>query len=161
MMGFISLVIVLSSFAAINSFSQNPLRRSYVSNLLSMQTDHSCRCGSSSSNHHHHTHSPPKPVIIELIARKEISSGKRTQSGKEVGRKKLSGLKSRATAGVYKEKGDTIMEKLVDSPVSTLASFLLNPTTLVLVVYLSSVAWGQVSWLQVCLLHTHDDDRNY
>lgn len=41
------------------------------------------------------------------------------------------------------------MEKLIDSPVSTVASFLLNPTTLVLVVYLSSVAWGQVSWLQV------------
>lgn len=131
MLNFASFVVVLVSLAVVtNGFLQVPSNRN--SKFLSMQINSK----------------PEKSIIIELIARKEIT-GKRLQSGREVGQKKQSGLKSRASAGLYKEKGDTIMEKLVDSPVSTLASFLLNPTTLVLVVYLSSVAWGQVSWVQV------------
>ena len=152
MVGLTSFIVVLSSIIATDSFLQTPLKRRLYSSILSMQTD------SDSSTNSIFPHSLQKPIIIELVARKEISSGKQTQSGKEIGRKKQSSLKSRATAGVYKEKGDTIMEKLVDSPISTLASFLLNPTTLVLVVYLCSVAWGQVSWIQVRLIYIYNDD---
>ena len=50
--------------------------------------------------------------------------------------------------GVYEEEKEDKMIEIVDSPVLKVLSILLNPSTMVLALYLSSVGWSKVLWLQ-------------
>ena len=80
-----------------------------------------------------------KRVVVEITTRNEITAAVATKS------------KRARRTGVYKEQKETAVEKIMDSPFSTFLGILFNPTTLVLAIYLSSIGWSKVLWLQVTI----------
>lgn len=77
-----------------------------------------------------------KPVIIEIICK---STAEKTKS------------KSMTYSSTYKENKEDKVLDVLDSPVLKLFGVLLNPTTLLLALYFSSIGWSQVLWLQKIL----------
>ena len=49
---------------------------------------------------------------------------------------------------VYKEYKEDKVAKVIDSPVLKVFGLLFNPSTMVLILYLSSIGWSKVMWLQ-------------
>ena len=77
-----------------------------------------------------------QPIIIEIICKQTAEKTK---------------AKSMSYSSTYKEnKEDKVMDAL-DSPVLKFFGVLLNPTTLLLALYFSSIGWSQVLWLQKIL----------
>ena len=52
---------------------------------------------------------------------------------------------------LYNERKEEIADKVMDSPISNIFTILFNPTSLVLALYFSSIAWSKVSWMQSLL----------
>jgi len=79
-----------------------------------------------------------KEIIIEIVSR-------RRNSDRET--------KIVAFDSVYEDvvEEKTVIEKAVDSPLSKVLEVCFNPTTLLLAVYLSSIGWSKVTWLQQIL----------
>ena len=88
------------------------------------------------------------PVVIEIITRREVAT-----PSKQAAKKASNGAKqsdqTKQRLGVYREQKDTMIEKVIDSPISSVISFVLNPSVLLLAIYFSSIGWSQVLWLQV------------
>lgn len=84
-------------------------------------------------------------VIVEVVARKPLSEGE--MLGKAGGRAEYVGVVA-AYDSVYEEEKEDKMIEIVDSPALKVLSVLLNPSTMVLALYLSSVGWSKVLWLQ-------------
>jgi hypothetical protein len=80
-----------------------------------------------------------KQIKIEIVARKEVAVKKKETAKKRV--------------GVYKEVKESVIEKAIDSPLSTVLAIIFNPAILVLAIYFSSVGWNKVLWLQVSYYH--------
>ena len=49
---------------------------------------------------------------------------------------------------LYNERKEEIADKVMDSPIANIFTILFNPTSLVLALYFSSIAWSKVSWMQ-------------
>ena len=84
-------------------------------------------------------------IIVEVVARKPLSEGELL--GKTEGRAEYVGVIA-AYDSVYEEEKEDKMIEIVDSPALKVLSVLLNPSTMVLALYLSSVGWSRVLWLQ-------------
>jgi hypothetical protein len=78
-----------------------------------------------------------KPVIIEIVARKtETKTKSKTRVSSTYGSK------------LYKESKQDRVADLLESPLTKVFTFVLNPVTLCFALYFTSIAWSQVSWLQ-------------
>ena len=77
-----------------------------------------------------------EPVIIEIICRQTAEKTK---------------AKSMSYSSTYKENKEDKVLDVLDSPVLKFFGVLLNPTTLLLALYFSSIGWSQVLWLQKIL----------
>ena len=79
-----------------------------------------------------------KPVILEVICKQSATATK---------------TKARSTSytSTYKENKEDKVSDVLDSPVLKFFGVLLNPTTLLLALYFSSIGWSQVLWLQKIL----------
>ena len=75
-------------------------------------------------------------MIIEIICK---STAEKTKA------------KSMSYSSTYKENKEDKVLDVLDSPVLKLFGVLLNPTTLLLALYFSSIGWSQVLWLQKIL----------
>ena len=96
------------------------------------------------------TNNNNKQVVIEIITRKQSSVAEQTKGSKtSQNNKKVSRTVKR---GAYKETKESVLEKVIDSPVTSVLGFLFNPTTLLLGLYVSSIGWNKVLWLQVYIL---------
>ncbi len=84
-------------------------------------------------------------VIIEVVARSPLSE--RVTLAKDGDRSEYVGVVA-AYDSVYEEEKEDKMIEIVDSPALKVLSVLLNPSTMVLALYLSSVGWSKVLWLQ-------------
>jgi len=78
-----------------------------------------------------------KPVILEIISKKAAT--------------KARAKSSTSYKSTYKETKEDKVINVMDSPVAKVVGVLLNPTTLLLALYFSSVGWSQVLWLQKIL----------
>jgi hypothetical protein len=77
-----------------------------------------------------------KPVILEIICKQTVTKTK---------------AKSMSYSSTYKQNKEDKVLDVLDSPVLKLFGVLLNPTTLLLALYFSSIGWSQVLWLQKIL----------
>ena len=92
-----------------------------------------------------------KKIIIEITTKTEIVAAATTSLPSTT-----TGSKSRKArrTSVYKEQKETIAEKITDSPLNIIITIMFNPTFLVLAIYLSSIGWSKVLWLQVSTTKT-------
>ena len=83
-------------------------------------------------------------VIIEVVSRRIAHGGK---SPKQTAREAVQLV---AYDAVYEDEKDSNNKafEVMDSPAMKFVGFLFNPSTLVLVLYLSSIGWSKVLWLQ-------------
>lgn len=77
-----------------------------------------------------------KPIVFEVICKKAAVKTK---------------AKSMSYSSTYKENKEDRVVNLLDSPVSRILGGLLNPVTMLLVLYFSSIGWSKVLWLQKVL----------
>lgn len=77
-------------------------------------------------------------IIIEVVTRRRISQDSRI-------------AKIVAYDTVYKEVQDDKVSRVMDSPALKVVEILLNPLTLCLALYVSSIGWNRVLWLQKIL----------
>ena len=77
-----------------------------------------------------------KPIILEIVCKQTATKTK---------------AKSMSYSSTYKENKEDKVLDVLDSPVLKLFGVLLNPTTLLLALYFSSIGWSQVLWLQKIL----------
>lgn len=77
-----------------------------------------------------------KPVILEIICKQTATKTK---------------ARSTSYTSTYKENKEDKVSDVLDSPVLKIFGVLLNPTTLLLALYFSSIGWSQVLWLQKIL----------
>ena len=77
-----------------------------------------------------------EPIIIEIICKQ---TAEKTKS------------KSMSYSSTYKENKEDKVLNVLDSPIFKVFGVLLNPTTLLLALYFSSIGWSQVLWLQKIL----------
>ena len=73
------------------------------------------------------------PVVIEIVAKRTSTKARAASS---------------SYSTLYKETKEDVVADVMDSPVSKIFEIALNPTTLLLALYLSSIGWSQVLWLQ-------------
>jgi hypothetical protein len=85
-------------------------------------------------------------VVIEVVARKVLDRSELL--GKEGGHSTEYVGVVAAYDSVYEEEKEDKMIEIVDSPALKVLSVLLNPSTMVLALYLSSVGWSKVLWVQ-------------
>jgi len=84
-----------------------------------------------------------KEVVIELV-RTTSSSSTSSPSSRRSAR-----VVGSNAYNLYKDQEeDRMVNALTDSPVLKVVGLLFNPTTLLLVMYFSSIGWSQVLWLQ-------------
>jgi hypothetical protein len=81
-------------------------------------------------------------VVVEIVTRGSLQSATPLNEKSE-----YMGIVA-AYDGVYEEEKEDRMFQLVESPALKVISILLNPSTMVLVLYLTSVGWSKVLWLQ-------------
>jgi hypothetical protein len=77
-----------------------------------------------------------KPVILEIICKQTATKTK---------------ARTTSYTTTYKENKEDKVSDALDSPVLKFFGVLLNPTTLLLALYFSSIGWSQVLWLQKIL----------
>jgi hypothetical protein len=80
-------------------------------------------------------------VVLEIITRREVSVSKATLEREEQ-------HVVAAFDSMYDDDKEEFALKVVDSPALKILGFLLNPSTMVLALYLSSIGWSKVLWLQ-------------
>ena len=80
--------------------------------------------------------SSDKDVVIEIVAKKRS----------EINDKQID-IVGGAYNTVYRERKEEVVEKVLDSPISAVFGILFNPTTMVLALYFSSIAWTKVKWI--------------
>lgn len=80
-------------------------------------------------------------VILEIITRREVGVSKTAFEREEQ-------HVVAAFDSVYDDDKEEFALKVVDSPALKILGFLLNPSTMVLALYLSSIGWSKVLWLQ-------------
>lgn len=84
--------------------------------------------------------SDSKPIIIEILSKKTLSDiGSIQKSDTRI----VSSFDS-----VYQEAKEDKVVEIMDSPALKVVGILFNPSTLVLALYLSSIGWSKVLWLQ-------------
>jgi len=86
-----------------------------------------------------------KPVVVEIISRKPV--------GQQQQNKRADAKIVGAAYTVYKEQdagtsSNRVVNIVTDSPLFKVLGFVFNPTSLLLVMYFSSIGWNQVLWLQ-------------
>jgi hypothetical protein len=74
-------------------------------------------------------------AIVEVVTRRPVTSRLRT---KEV----------ESFDSIYKEYKEDRVAEVMESPFLKIFGFLFNPTSMLVVLYLSSIGWSQVMWLQ-------------
>jgi hypothetical protein len=84
-------------------------------------------------------------VVVEIAAKSTIKTTEGLDRAQE--RSEYVGVVA-AYDEVYEEEKEDRMFQLVESPALKVLSVLLNPSTMVLVLYLTSVGWSKVIWLQ-------------
>ena len=84
-----------------------------------------------------------KEVVIELVRTTSTSSTSSPSS-----RRSAPVVGSNAYNLYKDQEEDRMVNALTDSPVLKVVGLLFNPTTLLLVMYFSSIGWSQVLWLQ-------------
>ena len=89
--------------------------------------------------------SPGEEVVIEIVAKGSMKGAEGLDRSQE--RSECVGVVA-AYDEVYEEEKEDRMFQLVESPALKVLSVLLNPSTMVLVLYLTSVGWSKVQWLQ-------------
>ena len=77
-----------------------------------------------------------KDIVIEIVAKKRT----------EINDKQID-IVGGAYNTVYRERKEEVVEKVLDSPISAVFGILFNPTTMVLALYFSSIAWTKVKWI--------------
>lgn len=77
-----------------------------------------------------------KPVILEIVCKQAATKTK---------------ARTTSYTSTYKENKEDKVSDVLDSPVLKFFGVLLNPTTLLLALYFSSIGWSQVLWLQKIL----------
>ena len=82
-------------------------------------------------------------IRIEIVSKKSLlSPAIEKQKQLELLEKEM------AFDTVYKEYKEDKVAKVIDSPVLKVFGLLFNPSTMVLILYLSSIGWSKVMWLQ-------------
>jgi hypothetical protein len=85
-----------------------------------------------------------RPVIVHIVSKKETRRDSHLATGSSA--KRSTGRKYTT----YKEaQSSNVLEKISDSPITTFFGYILNPTTMLLTIYLSSIGWSKVLWVQV------------
>ena len=84
-------------------------------------------------------------IVVEIVAKGTTKIEKGQDISQE--RSECVGVVA-AYDEVYEEEKEDRMFQLVESPALKVISVLLNPSTMVLVLYLTSVGWSKVIWLQ-------------